>query len=136
MGMFLWTVGSSYVFGKTLDLTWFYRSDSTVLRRHRFPLYCLLAKIHHAKVGKFFYCFEIPMLDALLFFEIVLQIQVHLNLFRWFRWISGTPRVESLATCGNLWQRAAAHKGRLQAPILQVWGLGGLDPGGLQAWSL
>ena len=36
--------------------------------------------------------------------------------------------VESLATGGDLWQRAAAPilKG---APILQVWRLGGLDPG-------
>jgi len=48
-----------------------------------------------------------------------------------------------VATCGGLWGRAAAFKGRLQTPILQVWRLGGLDPGGLglggwrlEAWRL
>jgi len=49
-----------------------------------------------------------------------------------FRVISWTLGVQGLATCGNLWQRAAAPKGRLQVPILQVCRLGGLDPGGLE----
>ena len=50
-----------------------------------------------------------------------------------FRWILWTPGVESLATCGSLWD---APKGRLQAPILQVRRLGGSDPEGVQAWRL
>jgi len=44
--------------------------------------------------------------------------------------------VESLATCGSLWDGSLAPKGRLQAPILQVLRLGGSDPGGVQAWRL
>ena len=40
-----------------------------------------------------------------------------------------------MAACDGLWQRAAAPKGGLQAPILQIR-LGGLDPGGLEAGDL
>ena len=39
-----------------------------------------------------------------------------------------------MATCGN--GVLAPIEERLQAPILQVWRLGGLDPGGLEAWRL
>jgi len=47
--------------------------------------------------------------------------------------------MEGLSTCGRLKARVAAPKERLQTPILQVWGLGGLDawmPGCLEAWRL
>ena len=36
-GMFLLTMGSFYVFGERWDLTCFYNSDPTLLRKHRFP---------------------------------------------------------------------------------------------------
>ena len=71
---------------------------------------------------------------------------IDLRDFNWFRLIfvdfmdSRGRKFGSLwqpvVACGGLWQRVAAPKGRSQAPILQVWKLGGLDPGGLQAWRL
>ena len=33
MEMFLWAVGSFHVFGEKLDLTWFYKSESSFLRK-------------------------------------------------------------------------------------------------------
>ena len=46
------------------------------------------------------------------------------------------PGAEGLTTCGDLWQRAVAPKGRWWTPILQAWRLGGSDPGGLEACRL
>ena len=69
MNMFLWTVGSFYVFGEQLDLTCFFASRIIFLEKHTdFHVDSLFAKIHHAPSGRGFYFFEIPIWERLLFF--------------------------------------------------------------------
>ena len=49
----IWSaVGSFHVFGKQVDLTRFYKSESSCLRKHRSPAYWLDGKFHHQQCGQ------------------------------------------------------------------------------------